>query len=182
MNGSQISLILCLVAQFIDQLCPARPACIPLQARCWPSTPVAGPGQGLSGGQFLPETPSFPFSFFFLFFFLSLGFFFFFWQNKENRCRLRASHTHSNIWKLSPLSLQLHRSLLFNGFGFYCTETNLFLHKTFLRSLPQGLLGEVLSGIKMCRTPWQLAAALNVLSADLQGTRWGAGSGLEIME
>lgn len=53
MNGSQISLILCLVAQFIDQVC-FRPGQMLLgldpQSR-------DGRGQGLAGGHFLQQTP-----------------------------------------------------------------------------------------------------------------------------
>lgn len=83
MNGSQISLVLCLVAQFIDQELSAGPDV----ALSWE------PWARFSEGSFSPQHTHGP-SAVCVFPSLAVP-----PQNKGSRCGLGAPHTHSDIWK-----------------------------------------------------------------------------------
>lgn len=108
----------------------------------------AGPWAGFSEGSFSPADPMFPFLSLFSLPFSPLS-------PTEQREQMRArgpSHPLRHMEVISSVSV-ITQELLCNGSGFYCTETNLFLHKTSLWLLLQGLLGQVLAGIKACGTP-----------------------------
>lgn len=107
-----------------------------------------GSRAGFSEGSFPPAHPTFCLRSLSFFPLCSLS-------PTEQREQMRArgpSHPLRHMEVISSVSV-ITQELLCNGPGFYCTETNPFLHKTSLWFLLRGLPGQVLAGIKDPQQP-----------------------------